>query len=372
MRISGFMHGITNPELIKCLHENILKSVEEMMRVTTTFLKGKVAASNQARKKILPTWKQKETRRKQNLEKRGDIRNQQRSERRVARQRVTQSSSHDLEILFPPLGVEDGAEGPMIIEAEIGGYFIHRIYVDGGSALEILYEHCFNRLRPEVKNQMVSATAPLIGFSEEIIWPTGEISLPVKIGDAEHSTSTWMNFVMVRSPSPYNRIIGRPRVRKIQVVPSTAHEMLKFLVSGGILTLQSSKIIPLKCTMDSGPEEQPSTITRATEERIKVEIHPEYPEQTIARGSTLREEGRKALCRLLRRNIDIFIWKPEDMKGVPRHIAKHRLNVREGCPPVRQKKRSQAPERNKAIQKEVEKLVDTDILKEVHYRYQIR
>ncbi|GJR24970.1 reverse transcriptase domain-containing protein [Tanacetum coccineum] len=55
------------------------------------------------------------------------------------------------------------------------------------------------------------------------------------------------------------------------------------------------------------------------------------------------------------------------MTGVPRHSAEHRLNVREGCPPVRQKKRSQAPERNKAIQEEVEKLVDASIMKEVHY-----
>ncbi|GJV91019.1 reverse transcriptase domain-containing protein [Tanacetum coccineum] len=55
------------------------------------------------------------------------------------------------------------------------------------------------------------------------------------------------------------------------------------------------------------------------------------------------------------------------MTGVPRHIAKHRLNVREGCPPVRQKKRSQAPERNKTIQEEVERLVEADIMKEFHY-----
>ncbi|GKE25310.1 hypothetical protein Tco_1436822 [Tanacetum coccineum] len=53
MRISGFMHGITNPELIKRLHENIPKSVDEMMRATTTFLREEVAASNQAQKKTL-------------------------------------------------------------------------------------------------------------------------------------------------------------------------------------------------------------------------------------------------------------------------------------------------------------------------------
>ncbi|GJU94339.1 reverse transcriptase domain-containing protein [Tanacetum coccineum] len=35
MRISGFVHGITNHELIKRLHDKIPKTVDEMMRVTT-------------------------------------------------------------------------------------------------------------------------------------------------------------------------------------------------------------------------------------------------------------------------------------------------------------------------------------------------
>ncbi|GJT58058.1 reverse transcriptase domain-containing protein [Tanacetum coccineum] len=65
-------------------------------------------------------------------------------------------------------------------------------------------------------------------------------------------------------------------------------------------------------------------------------------------------------------NLDVFAWKPADMTGVPRHTAEHRLNVREGCSPIRQKKRGQVPERNKAIQEEVEKLVDARIMKEVH------
>ncbi|GKA52921.1 hypothetical protein Tco_0746236 [Tanacetum coccineum] len=64
------------------------------------------------------------------------------------------------------------------------------------------------------------------------------------------------------------------------------------------------------------------------------------------------EEGQKALCDLLRRNLDVFAWKPANVTRVTRHITEHILNVREGCSPVRQKKRSQAPERNKAIQDE--------------------
>nr|GEW42891.1 reverse transcriptase domain-containing protein [Tanacetum cinerariifolium] len=51
MKISGFVHGITNPKLIKRLHGKIPKTVDEIMRVTTSFLRGEVAASNHERKK---------------------------------------------------------------------------------------------------------------------------------------------------------------------------------------------------------------------------------------------------------------------------------------------------------------------------------
>ncbi|GJZ85271.1 reverse transcriptase domain-containing protein [Tanacetum coccineum] len=187
---------------------------------------------------------------------------------------------------------------------------------------------------------MVPATSPLIGFIGEILWPLRQISLLVKIGDEEHSTSAWMNFVIVRSSYPYNEIIRRLGVRKIQAVPSTAHGM---------------------------SEGQPSVVKQAIEERIKVAINPEYLEQTIMIGSTLMEEGRNKLCDLLQRNLDMFTSKPADMTDIPRHIVEHRLNVREGCPPVRQNKRSQAADRDQAIQEEVEKLVDAGIMKEVHY-----
>ncbi|GJR86069.1 reverse transcriptase domain-containing protein [Tanacetum coccineum] len=325
MRIFGFVHGITNPELIKRIHDKIPKRVDEMIRVTTSFLRGEVAASNHEQKKRFHH----EGSQKQNFKKEG-FQNQQRSERKqdrfslltktpkeifaldkgkfkapppmttpvekrkhakfyefhgevghntdecmrlkkqieemlkagklshlikelkqnnkkkqpkvvkkgetsgkdkalailmvqpwemVARQRITQSFSPNLEILFPPLEEDEGTEGLMIIEAEIGAHYVHRMYVDGGSTSGIFYEHYFSRLRPEIKKQLIPATIPLIGFSGEIIWPIGQIQLLVTIGDEEHSTSTWINFMVVRSSSPYNGIIGRPGVRKLQAVP---------------------------------------------------------------------------------------------------------------------------------------------------------
>nr|GEY81220.1 reverse transcriptase domain-containing protein [Tanacetum cinerariifolium] len=111
--------------------------------------------------------------------------------------------------------------------AEMGEHYVHRIYVDGGSSSEILYEYCFSKFRPEIKNQLIPANTPLVRFSGEIIWPLGQIPLLVKI--------------------------GRPRVRKIRAIPSTAYGMIKFPVTGGIVTLQSTKIISLECLMVSKP-----------------------------------------------------------------------------------------------------------------------
>nr|GEY20966.1 reverse transcriptase domain-containing protein [Tanacetum cinerariifolium]GEY25031.1 reverse transcriptase domain-containing protein [Tanacetum cinerariifolium] len=346
MRISGFMHGIRNPKLIKWLHDKISKSVDEMMRITTPFLGGgggcdiftllskspkEILALENGNFKALPPLTTPVEKRNSNkfckfhrevghntdecmhlkrqleeLLKNGKL------SHKVARQRIAQSFSPNPKISFPPLEEEEG-------------------------------------------------------FSGEIIWPLGKLSLLVKIGDAKHLTSALMNFVVVRSSSLYNKIIKRPRFRKIQAVPSIAYGMIKFSVVGGVITLKSNKIIPIECAAVSRPEGQPSAAHQAIEERIEVEINPDYPEQTIMIGSTLIKEGRNKLCDLLQHNLDVFSWNPTDMNGFPRDVVEHRLNIQEGCPPVRQKRRTQAAERNQAIQEEVEKLIDASIMKEVHY-----
>ncbi|GKE43929.1 hypothetical protein Tco_1471213 [Tanacetum coccineum] len=134
-----------------------------------------------------------------------------------------------------------------------------------------------------------------------------------------------------------------------------------------MITLKSSKLVLLECALVSRPEETSSATKPIIEERVKIAINPEYLEQTVMIGSTFTEEGRNKLCGLLQHNLDIFAWKPADMNGVPRHIAEHCLNVREGCSPVRQKKRGQTADRNQAIQEEVGKLVEAGIMKEIHY-----
>ncbi|GJW87341.1 reverse transcriptase domain-containing protein [Tanacetum coccineum] len=83
--ISGFVHGITNPELIKRFREKIPKTVDEMMQVATSFLQGQEAASNQERKKNPLAWRHQEGGHRQNFKKGGSFRSQHKQEKRPNR-----------------------------------------------------------------------------------------------------------------------------------------------------------------------------------------------------------------------------------------------------------------------------------------------
>ena len=84
------------------------------------------------------------------------------------------------------------------------------MYVDGGASADIMYEHYFKRLRPEIRSQLSPVMTALTGFTGEKIWPMGQIRLLVNVGNKEHSATAWMDFMVIKSPSPYNGIIGRP------------------------------------------------------------------------------------------------------------------------------------------------------------------
>nr|GEY32452.1 reverse transcriptase domain-containing protein [Tanacetum cinerariifolium] len=175
-----------------------------------------------------------------------------------------------------------------------------------------------------------------------------------------------MNFMIVKSLSLYNGIIGRPGLKAIQAVPSTVHGMLKFLNEEGIVTICSSLLIPAECaSVDTSSVMPREKMTRPA--NLTVTLHPNFLDQEVVVGGSLSDKGRTELFSLLKKNLDIFAWQPSDMIGVPRSVAEHKLNIREGCPPVRQKKRGQAPERTKAIQSEVQKLVKARIMRQVYY-----
>nr|GEY72748.1 reverse transcriptase domain-containing protein [Tanacetum cinerariifolium] len=146
----------------------------------------------------------------------------------------------------------------------------------------------------------------------------------------------------------------------------TSSAVSKEVVDGGIVTIRSTILIPAECTTVI-TSSAVSKEVGARPENFKVALHPDFLDQEVAIEGTLSVKGRIKLCSILKENLDIFAWQPSDMTGVSRSVAEHRLNIREGYSPVRQKKRSKSPECTKAIQAEVQNLVEAGIMREVYY-----
>ncbi|GJT87024.1 hypothetical protein Tco_1068741 [Tanacetum coccineum] len=53
---------------------------------------------------------------------------------------------------------------------------------------------------------------------------------------------------------------------------------------------------------------------------------PSYGMDELFSGGNLSNEGKKAICEVLKSNLDVFPWKPADMTRVPKHL----LNISVG------------------------------------------
>ena len=91
------------------------------------------------------------------------------------------------------------------------------------------------------------------------------------------------------------------------------------------------------------------------------------PKRTTRIGTLASWSVRQALTAFLRANQDVFAWSHEDMPGIDPSIMVHKLNVSSSFPPVRQKKRVFAQERDKATAEEIRKLLEADFIREVYY-----
>ena len=93
----------------------------------------------------------------------------------------------------------------------------------------------------------------------------------------------------------------------------------------------------------------------------------DHLEHLVYIGSKLAEDIKSSLIRFLEQNMEVFVWKQEDMGGVDPAVITYRLNVNPSFKPVKQKNRSFAPERQKAINEEVDKLLQAKAIREVEY-----
>ncbi|XP_071937634.1 uncharacterized protein [Coffea arabica] len=121
----------------------------------------------------------------------------------------------------------------IVIEVITCNYKIKKVYIDNGSAIDVLYYKTFKELQLEDR-QFVPVRSPLIGFANPPVRPERMITLMVTVGVSPKCRTVPVNFAVVKEPSSYNMILGRSALNALRTVCSTLHLSMKFSTPTGV------------------------------------------------------------------------------------------------------------------------------------------
>ncbi|GJR76607.1 reverse transcriptase domain-containing protein [Tanacetum coccineum] len=238
----------------------------------------------------------------------------------------------NIPITFPSISSEDVSNEPLIAEAEVEGYLVRRVYVDEGSSMEVMFEHCFDNLNPGIKSRLKETQTDLVGFAGEISKSLGKIEL--------------------------------------EAILSTIHSIMKFPTSKGVVRLVTQTVIIIECRCLEKKQVFKEEVSKGEKEISMTEevlANPAFSDQLVTIKGGFSKTCSDQLKSLLKNNMEIFAWEPADMIGVPRRIIEHTLNVNPSIELVCQKIKTFAPETSKVVTKDVAKWVKSGIVRPVKY-----
>ena len=266
-------------------------------------------------------------------------------------------------------GCQHPHDDPLVIRAVVANKTVHRVLVDNGSSADIIFASAFDKMDIG-REKLEPVSSHLRGFSGEKVLPLGSIQLVFTLGDPPCQATTTTRFLIVDAPSAYNMLYGRPSLNAIKAIPSAYHMMIKFPTTSGVGMVRGDKRVARECYSASMKQkivdniyldelnmrDEVNTRLEPLEELEPVPLDDD-PEHLAYIGSKLAENLISPLTHFLRQNKDVFVWKQADMGGIDPTIITHRLNVSPFFKPIKQKRRSFALERQKAINEEVDKLL---------------
>ncbi|XP_027103047.2 uncharacterized protein [Coffea arabica] len=134
----------------------------------------------------------------------------------------------------------------IVIEVITCNYKVRKLYIDNGSAIDVLYYKTFKELQLEDR-QLVPIRTPLIGFAGPPVRPEGMITLMVTVGVSPKCRIVPVNFAVVKEPSSYNMILGRPTLNALRAVCSTLHLSMKFPTPEGVAEVLGDPEVARAC-----------------------------------------------------------------------------------------------------------------------------
>ena len=276
-------------------------------------------------------------------------------------------------------GCQHPHDDPLVIQAVVANKMVHRVLIDNRSSADIIFAWAFDKMGIG-RERMEPASTHLRGFFGEKVLPLGSIQLVLTLGDPPCQATTIARFLVVDAPSAYNMLLGKPSLNAIKSIPSAYHMMIKFPTISGVGMVRGDQRVARDCYSTSMKQKTVDNIYLdelymrdevLTRPKPSKELEPvkldDDPKHLAYIGSKLTEDLKSPLTHFLRQNKDVFAWKQADMGGINPIVITHRLNVSPSFKPVKQKRRSFAPERQKAINEEVGKLLQAGAIREVEY-----
>ncbi|KAK4393855.1 hypothetical protein Sango_1856300 [Sesamum angolense] len=135
--------------------------------------------------------------------------------------------------------------------------------------------------------QLRKVNTPLTGFSGEMIEPLGEVMLPLSLGSLPKRSTKMIKFLVVKAPSAYNIILGRPSLNLFRVIASTFHMKLKFPTLVGVGEVVGDELMAKVCYVNILKRSR----NKAREERAKQGKIAKFP---LRNSSSVRVREERA------------------------------------------------------------------------------
>ena len=137
-------------------------------------------------------------------------------------------------------------DNALLVSIQVRNYNTHRVLVDNGSSVNILYYLAFQQMRID-RERLVPINAPLVGFGGTKLFPLGAVTLSVTVGDYHQHITKDVTFLVIDCSSTYNAILGRPTLNSWKAVTSTYHLMIKFPTDYGVGELSENQVAAREC-----------------------------------------------------------------------------------------------------------------------------
>ncbi|GKV41596.1 hypothetical protein SLEP1_g49102 [Rubroshorea leprosula] len=197
------------------------------------------------------------------------------------------------------------------------GKVMKRVLVDTGSCRDVMCYGAFKKLG--VFPQLLRpCDFPLVGLSRKSVPVKGIISLPIHVGVPPCVAVVTLDFFVIDVPSPFNAILGCPRLNSLQVMVSTQAMMIKFPTPNGV-GMARGKLVEVveekTLTVDNLDmrEELKECRTEPINQVKPVVLDEKRPERLVNIGVDMDSSFMARLENCLREHKDIFAWCPLDM-----------------------------------------------------------